>query len=127
MANGFDINNPGQDIQQYDEQMGNFVKPDGKFDLSSFLTAPPTPSIETGALNGITRSLVLEVCKNNKIRVIEDEFEPGSIIFPEAMFITNAVRGIVEVSNLNNTTQSTRTQNLYPIIKRGLLELLEWT
>ena len=48
MANGFDINNPGQDIQQYDEQMGNFVKPDGKFDLSSFLTAPPTPSIETG-------------------------------------------------------------------------------
>ena len=86
-----------------------------------------TPSIETGALNGITRSLVLEVCKNNKIRVIEDEFEPGSIIFPEAMFITNAVRGIVEVSNLNNTTQSTRTQNLYPIIKRGLLELLEWT
>ena len=26
MANGFDINNPGQDIQQYDEQMGNFVK-----------------------------------------------------------------------------------------------------
>ena len=28
--------------------MGNFVKPDGKFDLSSFLTAPPTPSIETG-------------------------------------------------------------------------------
>ena len=86
-----------------------------------------TPSIETGALNGITRSLVLEVCKNNKIRVIEDEFEPGSIIFPEAMFITNAVRGIVEVSNLNNTTQSTRTQNLYPTIKRGLLELLEWT
>ncbi len=86
-----------------------------------------TPSIETGALNGITRNLVLEVCKNNKIRVIEDEFEPGSIIFPEAMFITNAVRVIVEVSNLNNTTQSTRTQNLYPTIKRGLLELLEWT
>ena len=71
--------------------------------------------------------MVLEVCKNNKIRVIEDEFEPGSIIFPEAMFITNAVRGIVEVSNLNNTTHSTRTQNLYPTIKRGLLELLEWT
>jgi 4-amino-4-deoxychorismate lyase len=86
-----------------------------------------TPSIETGALPGITRGLVLEVCKKNKIRVVEDEFEPGSIIFPEAMFITNSARGIIEVSNLNNTTESTRTQNLFPIIKNDLLQLLDWT
>ena len=85
-----------------------------------------TPSLETGALDGITRSLVLEVCKQNKIRVIEGEFEPGSIIFPEAMFVTNSARGIIEVVNLNNTTQPTRTKKLFPIIRTEVLEMLDW-
>jgi 4-amino-4-deoxychorismate lyase len=85
-----------------------------------------TPSIETGALKGITRGLVLEACKKNKIRIIEGEFEPGSIIFPEAMFVTNSARGIIEVVNLNNTTQPTRTKKLFPIIKAEVFEMLDW-
>jgi len=85
-----------------------------------------TPSLETGALDGITRSLVLEVCKKNKIRVIEGEFEPGSIIFPEAMFVTNSARGIIEVVNLNNTTQPTRTKKIFPTIRAKVLEMLDW-
>jgi len=86
-----------------------------------------TPALSTGALNGIIRGLILEVCKKNKIRVLEGEYEAGSIIFPEAMFITNSARGIVEVLNLNDTTKPTRTQKLFPIIKKDLLEALGWT
>jgi 4-amino-4-deoxychorismate lyase len=86
-----------------------------------------TPALSTGALNGIIRGLILEVCKKNKIRVLEGEYEAGSIIFPEAMFITNSARGIVEVLNLNDTTKPTRTQKLFPIIKKDLLEVLGWT
>ena len=85
-----------------------------------------TPSLQTGALDGITRRLILKVCRKNKIRLYEGEFEPGSIIFPEAMFITNSVRGIVEVLNLNNTTKPTRTNKLFPTIKKGLFDILNW-
>ena len=85
-----------------------------------------TPSIETGALNGITRSIILEICKEAKVRVVEGEFEPGAIIFPEAMFITNSVRGIVEVIKLNNTTKPTKTKKIFPIIKNKLWEYLKW-
>tara|TARA_B100000579_G_scaffold343655_1_gene295958 strand:- start:4559 stop:5398 length:840 start_codon:yes stop_codon:yes gene_type:complete len=86
-----------------------------------------TPSLETGALKGITRALVIEICKKNKIRVVEGEFEPGAIIFPEAMFITNSAKGIIEVDNLNNTTIPTKTQKLFPLIKSELFKVLEWT
>ena len=53
---------------------------------------------------GIARNVAIRACKANKIKVYEGDYEPGSIIFPEAMFITNAAKGIIEVTNLNNTT-----------------------
>ena len=86
-----------------------------------------TPSLETGALDGITRGIIIEICKKNKIRVVEGEFEAGAIIFPEAMFITNSARGLIEVTNLNNTTISTKTEKLFPIIKAELFAALNWT
>ncbi len=59
-----------------------------------------TPSLKNGPLPGIARN--------------------------EAMFITNAVKGIIEVTNLNNTTKPTRTNKLFPKIKETFYSLLEW-
>ena len=43
MANGFDINDPASDIQKYDNEMlKEFVRPNGSFDLQSFLVNPPS-------------------------------------------------------------------------------------
>ena len=85
-----------------------------------------TPSIENGALPGIARNLIIKACKKNKIRLYEGDYEPGSIIFPEAMFITNAAKGIVEVTNLNNITRPTQTNKLFPKIKEEFHRLMEW-
>ena len=86
-----------------------------------------TPSLKNGPLPGIARSIAIRACKSNKIKVYEGDYEPGSIIYPEAMFITNAVRGIIEVTNLNNTTKPTRTNKLFPKIKQTFYSLLEWS
>ena len=86
-----------------------------------------TPSLKNGPLPGIARNIAIRACKSNKIKVYEGDYEPGSIIFPEAMFITNAVRGIIEVTNLNNTTKPTRTNKLFPKIKQTFYSLLEWS
>ena len=79
-------------------------------------------SFKNGPLPGIARNIAIRACKSNKIKVYEGDYEPGSIIFPEAMFlITNAVRGIIEVTNLNNTTKPTRTNKLLPKIKETFI------
>ena len=42
------------------------------------------------------------------------------------MFITNAAKGIVEVTNLNNITRPTQTNKLFPKIKEEFHRLMEW-
>ena len=85
-----------------------------------------TPSLSNGPLKGITRGIIKEICLKNKIRFYEGDYEAGSILFPEAIFVTNSAQGILEVINLDNTTKPTRTQKIFPQIKEELLKLLEW-
>ena len=80
-----------------------------------------TPHLRNGLLPGITRGYVIEKLKENKIKVIEDDFEVGSILFPEAIFITNSVHTMIEVENIGNMIQPTLTNKLFPDIKQLFL------
>ena len=80
-----------------------------------------TPHLRNGLLPGITRGYVIEKLKENKIKVVEDDFEVGSILFPEAIFITNSVHTMIEVENIGNMIQPTLTNKLFPDIKQLFL------
>ena len=80
-----------------------------------------TPHSRNGLLPGITRGHIIEKLKENKIKVIEDDFEVGSILFPEAIFITNSVHTMIEVENIGNMIQPTLTNKLFPRIKEFFL------
>ena len=80
-----------------------------------------TPHTRNGLLPGITRGHIIEKLKENKIKVIEDDFEVGSILFPEAVFITNSVHTMIEVENIGNMIQPTLTNKLFPRIKELFL------
>jgi len=85
-----------------------------------------TPSLSCEILPGITRGLVIETCNKKGIKIVEGDYELGSILFPEAIFITNAAKGIIEVVNVDNLIRPTRTQKIFPVIKNALNEALGW-
>ena len=85
-----------------------------------------TPSLSCGILPGITRGLVIATCKEKGIKIVEGNYELGSLLFPEAIFITNAAKGIIEVVNIDNLIKPTRTHKIFPVIKNALDETLGW-
>ncbi len=60
-----------------------------------------TPGLETHALPGVTRGLVLELAREAAIPVEEGSYSVEDLRRAEAVFLTNAARGIVAVSRLN--------------------------
>ena len=85
-----------------------------------------TPDLSCGMLQGIARALLIETCKEEGIKVMEGNYELGSVIFPEAIFVTNSSKGLTEVTNIDNIIEPTRTEKLLPVIKRAFLKKLGW-
>ena len=85
-----------------------------------------TPDLSCGMLQGIARALLIETCKEEGIKVMEGNYELGSVIFPEAIFVTNSSKGLTEVTNLDNIIEPTTTEKLLPVIKRAFLKKLGW-
>ncbi|MBM3244480.1 MAG: hypothetical protein FJZ15_01635 [Candidatus Omnitrophica bacterium] len=60
-----------------------------------------TPSVSCGCLNGITRKLVIDLAKAEKIKVTEGKFSPRDLYEAEEVFLTNSLMGIMPLSRLN--------------------------
>lgn len=56
-----------------------------------------TPSLETGVLDGIVRSLLM-----NNLDCIEGEFKIGDFLNSDGIFITNSIMGIMEIKGIGN-------------------------
>jgi branched-chain amino acid aminotransferase len=59
-----------------------------------------TPSLDTNILPGITRKIVLDICKNNNISVSEDRFRIETLIKADEMFITNSLMEIMPIAKV---------------------------
>jgi branched-subunit amino acid aminotransferase/4-amino-4-deoxychorismate lyase len=70
--------------------------------------------------------LIIDISNEKGLNILEGKYELGSILFPEAIFITNATKGIIEVVNIDNLIRPTRTQKIFPIIKNALYKALNW-
>jgi len=56
-----------------------------------------TPSIDCGILPGITRKVVLEICKEKGIKIVEGRFLPEDLKTADEVFITNTLMGLLPV------------------------------
>ncbi len=59
-----------------------------------------TPSLDTNILPGITRKIVLDICKNNNISVSEDRFRIETVIKADEVFITNSLMEIMPIAKV---------------------------
>jgi len=60
-----------------------------------------TPPIESGALPGITRAVVLEICSALELRWEERSASLDTLKRAEAVFLTMSTRGLVDVSKID--------------------------
>ena len=59
-----------------------------------------TPSIDCGVLSGTIRGLVLEICKENRIRLKEGKFTLKDLKGAEELFLTNTLMGVLPVREI---------------------------
>ncbi len=60
-----------------------------------------TPSLKTNILPGITRKIILRLCKESGIRASEEAFEMERVLAAEEVFITNSLMEVMPVSTID--------------------------
>jgi len=68
-----------------------------------------TPSLDTNILPGITRSTVLDICRNSNITISEEHFTLEKLINAEEVFITNSLMEIMPVSKIDDSRIGRKT------------------
>ena len=68
-----------------------------------------TPSIETGALGGITRKMVIEIANYLDIPVVEQDLSPADLIVSDEIFFTGTATEIVGVVSVDSNKISDGT------------------
>ena len=68
-----------------------------------------TPSIETGALGGITRKMVIEIANYLDIPVVEQDLNPADLIASDEIFFTGTATEIVGVVSVDSNKISDGT------------------
>ena len=61
-----------------------------------------TPFADAGCLPGITRSLVLELCRHLGLEAHQKALTPADLSSADQVFITNSIRGIVPVLSVDH-------------------------
>ncbi|MBI5416611.1 aminotransferase class IV [Candidatus Poribacteria bacterium] len=61
-----------------------------------------TPSISTGILEGISRNTVIELAPKANLTVFEEFIKPEELYKADECFLTNSVRGIIPVNQIDN-------------------------
>lgn len=61
-----------------------------------------TPPLSTGILNGVTRSLVIEIAEKNSIRLTEQPFRPEELHRADECFVTSTLYEVMPVTSINN-------------------------
>lgn len=62
-----------------------------------------TPPLSSGALAGVTRSLVMELCQKLELKCTERNIKPAKLLDAEGVFLTLSTLGIVEVTRIDGT------------------------
>jgi len=85
-----------------------------------------TPRLEDGVLPGITRKMVIQICKTNNIPIFEEKISEIDLINAKEIFITNRlieIQPIMQINNelINEGKIGTITSQLQNIYKKNLI------
>lgn len=61
-----------------------------------------TPDLDTGILNGITRSFIIELARKKGLQVQEGFYKPDVLNKATEIFVTNSIQEIVAISKCNS-------------------------
>lgn len=61
-----------------------------------------TPPITLNILPGITRKVIIDICKKNKIRVIQRKLHYYNLLEADEIFLTNSIAQILPVKGIDN-------------------------
>jgi len=61
-----------------------------------------TPAVQTGILNGVTRSFVLELASNRGLSINEGFYTPDLLLKASEVFVTNSIQEIVPITKLES-------------------------
>ena len=84
-----------------------------------------TPSLNTGILAGITRSLVLELVHHLGYSVQEGQFHVSELLEAEECFITNSIQQIVPIRSLDTATYLGNEGEVTKAIQRAYEQLIQ--
>jgi branched-chain amino acid aminotransferase len=60
-----------------------------------------TPPLQSGALAGVTRALMSELCESLGFKIAERNITPEQLQHAEGVFLTNSVQGVMEMVSLD--------------------------
>jgi branched-subunit amino acid aminotransferase/4-amino-4-deoxychorismate lyase len=64
-----------------------------------------TPALDQGALPGITRARVLELCREGEIPAEERPIGTRELRTADEIFVTSALRGVVAITRLDDVSR----------------------
>jgi branched-chain amino acid aminotransferase len=61
-----------------------------------------TPPPEVGILDGITRAKVIELCRANRVPLVERRISPDELRAADEAFLTSATRGVLPITKIDD-------------------------
>lgn len=77
-----------------------------------------TPSMETGALNGITKQFVVDLSRNMGITVMEGNYSVHALLEAEEVFVTNSIQEIVPLVQLEERVLPGSRGSVYKVLHK---------
>lgn len=84
-----------------------------------------TPAVAAGLLNGITRSLILEIAESSGFEVKEGYYGIDDMLSAPMVFITNSITGIAEVNSVSGSEIGIN-EFIFKKLKQNLYTVLGW-
>ena len=76
-------------------------------------------------MKGITRQKVIDLCKNNKIKVKEMDFKLKDVLKADESFVTGTFANIIPVKKINSTSFNLKNNKITNKLRDLYKELME--
>ncbi len=83
-----------------------------------------TPSLICGILDGITRKVVIEICKENNIEIKEGEFVSEFLVDCDEVFLTNSLMNVMPVKTIRSLSKRNKSE-ITNFIRNEYLKILK--
>ncbi len=84
-----------------------------------------TPPVKSGCLPGITRGLVLEICRRDGLHIRETEAHPATLLAADEVFLTSSLRDVQGVSQIDTSNLPPAPGEITTLLLNSLTDWLD--